>query len=129
VLLSLELEVTSCTGFFFWDNFTTNAVSPPAEVALATINPMLAKQNGHIASPLGRTAKRNRLTASVWMTGMEGRFLHQSQKGAEDQMPLITQRLRPDLKQASSKEAAILLKRKQKFSERRQSEELASGVS
>ena len=41
-------------------------------------------------------------------------------------MRLITQRLRPDLKQASSKEAAILLKRKQKFSERRQSEELAA---
>ena len=32
-------------------------------------------------------------------------------------MPLITQRLRPDLTQASSKEAAIFLKRKQKFSE------------
>jgi hypothetical protein len=41
-------------------------------------------------------------------------------------MPLITRRLRPDLKQASSKEATILLKRKQKFSERRQSEELAA---
>jgi hypothetical protein len=25
------------------DNFTANAVSPPAEVALATISPMLAK--------------------------------------------------------------------------------------
>jgi hypothetical protein len=32
-------------------------------------------------------------------------------------MPLITQRLRPDLKQASSKEAGIFLKRKQEFSE------------
>jgi len=41
---------------------------------------MLAKQNGHIASPLGRTAKRDRLAASVWMTEMEGRFLHQSRK-------------------------------------------------
>jgi len=41
-------------------------------------------------------------------------------------MPLITQCLRPDLKQASSKEAAILLKRKEKFSERRPSEELAA---
>jgi hypothetical protein len=32
-------------------------------------------------------------------------------------MPLIMQGLRPDLKPASSKEAAILLKRNQKFSE------------
>jgi len=37
-----------------------NAVNPPAEVALATISPMLAKQNGHIASPLIRAAKRDR---------------------------------------------------------------------
>jgi hypothetical protein len=58
VLLSLELATTFCPGFFFWDIFTANAVSPPAEVALATISPMLAKQNGHIASPPGRTAKR-----------------------------------------------------------------------
>jgi hypothetical protein len=35
------------------DNFTANAVSPPAEVALATISPILAKQNGHITSPPG----------------------------------------------------------------------------
>ena len=41
-------------------------------------------------------------------------------------MPLITQGLRPDLKPASSNEAAILLKRNQKFSESRQSEELAA---
>jgi hypothetical protein len=45
---------------FLRDNFTANAVSPPAEVAPATISPMLAKQNGHIASPLGRVAKRDR---------------------------------------------------------------------
>ena len=32
-------------------------------------------------------------------------------------MPLITQGLRPDLKAACSKEAAILLKRNQKFFE------------
>jgi len=41
---------------------------------------MLAKQNGHIASPLGRTAKRDRLAASVWMTGKVARFLHQSRE-------------------------------------------------
>jgi hypothetical protein len=41
-------------------------------------------------------------------------------------MPLITQGLRPDLKPASAEEAAILLKRNQKFSERRQLEELAA---
>jgi len=77
---------------------------------------MLAKQNGHIASPLGRTAKRDRLAASVWMTGMEGRFLHQSRESSWGQMWLITQGLRPDLKPACSKEAAIRLKRNQKFS-------------
>lgn len=61
--------------FFLRDNLTTNAVSPPAEVALATISPMLAKQNGHIASPLKRVAKRDRLAASVWVTGWVGPFL------------------------------------------------------
>jgi hypothetical protein len=40
-------------------------------------------------------------------------------------MPLITQGLRPELKSASTEEDAIFLKRNQKFSERRQSEELA----
>jgi hypothetical protein len=45
---------------FLRDNFTANAVNPPAEVALATISPMLAKQNGHIASPLVRVAKLDR---------------------------------------------------------------------
>lgn len=39
-------------SFFFRDSFTAKAVSPPAEVAPATIIPMLAMQNGHIASPL-----------------------------------------------------------------------------
>jgi hypothetical protein len=46
----------ACSTFallFLRDNLTANAVSPPAEVALATISPMVAKQNGHIASPLG----------------------------------------------------------------------------
>ena len=60
LLLSLELGLTPCPRFFLRDSFTANAVSPPAEVALATISPRLAKQNGHIASPLGRTAKRDR---------------------------------------------------------------------
>jgi hypothetical protein len=62
LLLSFELGVISFTLFFLRDNFTANAVSPPAEVAPATIIPMLAKQNGHIASPLGRVAKRDRLS-------------------------------------------------------------------
>jgi hypothetical protein len=55
LFLSFELGVASFTFTLFClrDNFTANAVSPPAEVALATINPMVAKQNGHIASPLG----------------------------------------------------------------------------
>jgi hypothetical protein len=52
-------------GISFWslflrDNFTAKIASPPAEVVLATISPMLAKQNGHIASPLVRVAKRDR---------------------------------------------------------------------
>jgi hypothetical protein len=52
-------------GISFWslflrDNFTAKIVSPPAEVVLATISPMLAKQNGHIASPLIQVAKRDR---------------------------------------------------------------------
>jgi hypothetical protein len=66
---------------FLQDNFTANAVSPPAEVAPAMISPTLAKQNGHIASPFDRVAKRDRCAASVWMTGQVGRFLHQSTKG------------------------------------------------
>jgi hypothetical protein len=37
-----------------------NAVNPPVEVALATISPMLAKQNGHIATTLVRVAKLDR---------------------------------------------------------------------
>jgi hypothetical protein len=54
LLLSFEFELgISFTPFFLRDNFTANTASPPAEVALATISPMLAKQNGHIASPLG----------------------------------------------------------------------------
>jgi len=61
LLLSFEFELgISFEFFFFRDNFTASAVSPPAEVALATINPMLAKQNGHIASPLIQVAKRDR---------------------------------------------------------------------
>jgi hypothetical protein len=52
LLLSFELGI-SFALFFFRDHFTVNAASPPAEVALATIRPTLAKQNGHIASPLG----------------------------------------------------------------------------
>jgi hypothetical protein len=68
--------VTSCSSFFFRDSFTAKAVSPPAEVALATIIPMLAMQNGHIASPLLSGAKRDRFAASVWMTGKVGPFLH-----------------------------------------------------
>ncbi|HKE35422.1 MAG TPA: hypothetical protein VKB66_09455 [Candidatus Acidoferrum sp.] len=39
--------------FLLRDHFTASAVSPPVEAAPATISPMLAKQNGHIASPLG----------------------------------------------------------------------------
>jgi hypothetical protein len=46
--------------FFLRDNFTAKAVRPPAEVALATISPIHAKQNGHIASLLGRVAKLDR---------------------------------------------------------------------
>jgi hypothetical protein len=57
--LSFELGITFAF-FFLRDNFTANAVSPPAEVALATIIPILAKQNGHIASPLNRAAKHDR---------------------------------------------------------------------
>jgi len=45
---------------FLRPNFTANAVSPPAEVALTTISPMLARQNGHITSPLVRVAERDR---------------------------------------------------------------------
>jgi hypothetical protein len=41
-------------------------------------------------------------------------------------VPLITQGLLPDLKPASSKEAAVLLKRNQRFSEWTQSVELAA---
>jgi hypothetical protein len=59
LLLSFEFGI-SFASFFFRDNFTAKTVSPPAEVALATISPMLAKQNGHIASPLIRAAKRDR---------------------------------------------------------------------
>jgi hypothetical protein len=60
LLLSIELELGISFGLFFLrDNFTANAVSPPADVALANISPMLAKQNGHIASPLHRVAKRD----------------------------------------------------------------------
>src|SRR5260370_25392463 len=44
-LLSLELGVTSCAGFFFLDSFTANAVNPPGEVALATISPTPTEQN------------------------------------------------------------------------------------
>src|SRR6267378_2377196 len=71
-LLLLELGVTSCPGFFFRDSFTANAVSPPAEVALATISPMLAKQNGHIASPLIRAAKREPLSRLCMDDGQSG---------------------------------------------------------
>jgi hypothetical protein len=77
---SAVLEI-SFISLFLRDNFTANAVSPPAEVALATISPMLAKQNGHIASPLNRVAKRDRFAASTWMTGWLGPFLHQATKG------------------------------------------------
>jgi hypothetical protein len=41
-------------------------------------------------------------------------------------VPLITQGLLPDLKPASSKEATVLLKRNQRFSEWTQSVELAA---
>jgi hypothetical protein len=51
--LLLSFEVISFALLFLRDNFTANAVGPPTEVALATISPILAKQNGHIASPLG----------------------------------------------------------------------------
>jgi hypothetical protein len=60
LLLSFELEMLSFPLLFLRDKFTANAVNPPAEVALATISPMLAKQNGHIASPLVRVAKLDR---------------------------------------------------------------------
>jgi hypothetical protein len=51
-LLSFKSGI-SLALFFFRANFKARTVSPPAEVALAaTISPMLAKQNGHIASPL-----------------------------------------------------------------------------
>jgi hypothetical protein len=81
LLLSFERKLgISFALSFVRDNFTANAVSPPAEVTLAMIKPMLAKQNGHIASPLVRVAKRDRFAASIWMTRMEGRFLHQSRK-------------------------------------------------
>ena len=56
---SFELGI-SFWSLFLRDNFTAKIVSPPAEVVLATISPMLAKQNGHIASPLVRVAKRDR---------------------------------------------------------------------
>jgi hypothetical protein len=59
LLLLFELGI-SFAFFFLRDNFTANAVSPPAEVALATIIAILAKQNGHMASPLYRTAKHDR---------------------------------------------------------------------
>jgi hypothetical protein len=59
LLLSFEFAI-SFALFFFRDIFTAKTVRPPAEVALATIIPMLAKQNGHIASPLIRVAKRDR---------------------------------------------------------------------
>jgi hypothetical protein len=35
------------------DTFTANAVSPPVETTLATTNPMVPKQNGHIVHLLG----------------------------------------------------------------------------
>jgi hypothetical protein len=47
------------TLFILWDTVTANAVSPLAEVAPATISPIVAKQKGHIASPLDRVAKRD----------------------------------------------------------------------
>jgi hypothetical protein len=82
LLLSFELGI-SFLSLFLRDNFTAKTVSPPAEVALATISPMLAKQNGHIASPLHRVAKRDRSAASVWMTGKVGRFLHHAAEGMQ----------------------------------------------
>jgi hypothetical protein len=48
----LELVTLSFALFFMRDTFTANAVSPPAEAALTAIKPKVAKQNGHIASPL-----------------------------------------------------------------------------
>jgi hypothetical protein len=50
----------SFTLSFLRDRFAAKTVRPPTEVALATIIPKLAKQNGHIASPLVRVAKRDR---------------------------------------------------------------------
>ena len=44
--------------FFLGDSFTANAVSPPVETAPATTSPIVDKQNGHIASPFTRVAKR-----------------------------------------------------------------------
>jgi hypothetical protein len=75
LLLSFDFGVTSLVLLFLRDAFTAIAASPPVEAAPATINPMVAKQTGHIASPLSRAAKRERYVASVWMTGIMGRFL------------------------------------------------------
>lgn len=58
--LSSAVSEISFTSFFLRDNFTANTVRPPAEVALATIIPMLAKHSGHIPSPLFRVAKLDR---------------------------------------------------------------------
>ena len=69
MLLSLFELGISLALVFLRDNFTARAVSPPAEVAApATIHPTLAKQTGHIASPLVRAAKLNHHAASVGMT-------------------------------------------------------------
>jgi hypothetical protein len=60
LLLSLELSVLSFPFLSLRDSFKVNAVSPPVETAPATTNPIVDKQKGHIASPLGRVAKRDR---------------------------------------------------------------------
>jgi len=58
-LLSFELKVLSFPSFSLRDSFTANAVNPPVETAPATTSPIVEKQNGHIASPLNRVAKRD----------------------------------------------------------------------
>jgi hypothetical protein len=49
-----DLGTTSSIALFLREIFTANAANPPVETAPATTNPMVAKQNGHIAYLLGQ---------------------------------------------------------------------------
>jgi hypothetical protein len=72
MLLSFGFAVTSLVLFFLWEIFTANAASPPVDTELATINPRVDKQNGHIVHLSGREAS---ITASILVTSQVARFL------------------------------------------------------